>query len=73
MIPRKPSFRGEASAAPKIGVNGAKNLPKLSLALNSQNRHHPDEFQEIFVSIVIDDPRLEQLAQQLVWCPRNNW
>ena len=49
----------------KKGYDGPKNLPKLSLALDSQNRQDQVEFRETFVSIVINDPRLEQLAQQL--------
>jgi hypothetical protein len=65
VIPRKPPFRREAGKDVKKGIDGQKILPKLSLAFDSQNRHHPDEFQETFVSIVINDPRLEQLAQQL--------
>jgi hypothetical protein len=42
-----------------------KKSPKTVLCFESQNRRHLDEFQETVVSIVIDDPRLEQLAQQL--------
>jgi len=49
----------------KRQLDGPRSLPKLSLAFDSQNSHHPDEFREISVSIVINDPRLEQLAQQL--------
>jgi hypothetical protein len=48
-----------------LWLNGTKNLSKQSLDFSSRNGHHQDEFQETFVSIVIDDPRLEQLAQQL--------
>jgi hypothetical protein len=65
VIPRKPTFRGEAGKTFKRALDGPKYLPKLFLAFDSQNRHHQDEFQETSVSIVIDDPRLEQLAQQL--------
>jgi len=65
VIPRKPPFRGEAGKTIEKGLDGQKTLPKLSLDFDSQYRHHPDEFQETSVSIVIDDPRLEQLAQQL--------
>ncbi len=50
---------------PKSRAMNQKSLPKLSLAFDSQNSHDQDKFQEMFVSIVIDDPRLEQIAQQL--------
>lgn len=42
-----------------------KHPPKLSLGFDSQNRQDQVEFRETFVSIVINDPRLEQLVQQL--------
>jgi hypothetical protein len=50
---------------PDNSAKAKKSLPKLYLAFDSQNSHDPDEFQETFASIVIDDPRLERLAQQL--------
>jgi len=45
---------------------GLRNiLVEQSVDFNSRNVHHENEFQEIAMSIVIEDPRLEQLAKQL--------